>query len=200
MRFILLIIILLLAISGYTQQPVATPEMFTSVSNSKLYPYIDGIYKPYKPSVSPDFKSMTNALTARKARYEYAHNIITTELEKLQKLTLVNKWNKGFLEDNRALINDWMDKNYAHADVGIEENFNTVLDYVTSLYRIESIKAELQLLNSIQQEINRLRQKDPETFQHSERYEQIKSALVKLQGVTPAMIPGVAVEFGIVEK
>ena len=88
-------------------------------------------------------------------------------------------------------------QNYKKVDFAIYNNFSSWLEFYTQIYEIPSIKNEMILLNGIDKEIRRIRQKDPDSFHRSERYKELGSVLAELQTIRADSIPSLSWKYGL---
>ena len=178
-------------------QETITVDILSAVSNSKNYLFVGVTYKNHTPTFTPDFNMIADVLSRMQARYDYNHEILTTEYRKLLNLQLVNSWNQSFLVEQRKKVTAWLEKNYTQIDISEPANFENVLTIITVLFKMDSIAEELKLLNKINKEIERLKLADPDNFYKSARFEDMKKALNKLKSYDRMKVGEIAVEYGL---
>ena len=148
-----------------------------SYSLEITYSYSTGSYQPY----SPDMNFYGNALAQMQARYDRNHAILSKEYYKLKDLNLINVNNKTTLNNYRANRLNWIYNAISTWDLGNESNTSNIRNYCCEIYSYTGVKNELNLLQSCQIELNRIKYKDPDNFLYSKRYNSIMKTLEKLK-------------------
>ncbi|MEY3498677.1 MAG: hypothetical protein RL308_346 [Bacteroidota bacterium] len=166
----------------YTQTLIYSLEITYSSSN--------GSYQPW----SPDLNFYGNALAEMQARYDRNHSILSKEYFKLKDLKLINSTNLSTLNNYRAARLTWIYNSISSWDLGNESNTANIRNYCCEIYSNSSIRNEITLLQSCQNELNRIKSKDPDNFLYSKRYQSIMKTLDKLKNCSTSAIEGLSWE------
>lgn len=179
-------------------QSYMSQSQLNVIVNITNYSYSNNFYLPYNPY--PQY-SMTDIwggmLQARQDRYDYAFNILKTEMNKLKNLELVNDYDAALLNNTRNQIIAYTQQNFTKVDLSIYDNFTSWLNYFTSIYSVASVKQEITLLKSINAELNRIRYKDPDNFYKSDRYKDLMNALSELKTIDKDSISSLSWKYGL---
>jgi hypothetical protein len=152
------------------------------------YSSSSGFYQPYSPYVS-----LGNALATMQARYDKNHAIISKEWGKLLSLDLINLNNKATLKQHQETISAEVKMN-CKGDLGNQAYADGWIEYVTQTFRIQSIKDEILLLQSCQNELTRIKYKDPDNYLYSKRYKSIMKTLDLLKNCSTSEIKNLSWE------
>jgi len=166
----------------YTQILMYSVEINYSNSN--------GSYQPW----SPDWNFYGNALAQMQARYDRNHSILSKEYFKLKDLKLINSTNQSTLNNYRAARLSWIYNAIKSWDLGNESNTANIRNYCCEIYSYSSIKNEITLLQNCQNELNRIKYKDPDNYLYSKRYQSIMKTLDKLKNCSTSEIEGMSWE------
>ncbi|MCB9336147.1 MAG: fibrobacter succinogenes major paralogous domain-containing protein [Flavobacteriales bacterium] len=129
-----------------------------------------------------------NSLASSQSRYDYNHNIVSTEYGRLWNLELINNSNKTILAKYKAMIKNEIDVNSTHADFSKESITQEYISFISQPFNVPSIKDEIKLLQSCQTELNRIKYKDPNNYIYSKRYKAISKTLELLENCEPSQI------------
>jgi hypothetical protein len=146
------------------------------------YSSASGYYQPYSP-----YMSYGNALATMQARYDKNHAIISKEWGKLLSLELINITNKSTLKQYQETISAQVKMN-CKGDLGNQAYADGWIEYITQIFRIQTIKDEILLLQSCQRELNRIKYKDPDNYIYSKRYKSIMKTLDLLKNCSTSEI------------
>ena len=152
-------------------------------------------YNPY-PSYSM-FDAMESILSSKQKKYDYAIKILSTEIRKLRDLELINDYNNSLLETHKNRVVVLSEGKASQVDFSIYSNFTEMLNYVTWIYTIQSVKSEMNLLTSINNELYRIKIKDPDNFYKSERYKELGNVLNELKTISHDSIPNLSWKYGL---
>jgi len=166
----------------YTQILIYSIEINYSNSN--------GSYQPW----SPDYNFYGNAMAQMQARYDRNHSILSKEYFKLKDLKLINSSNQSTLSNYRTTRLGWIYNSIKSWDLGNESNTANIRNYCCEIYSYSSIKNEISLLQSCQTELNRIKNKDPDNYLYSKRYQSIMKTLEKLKNCSTSEIQGLSWE------
>lgn len=184
--------------SGAKAQSYMTQNQVNIIFNITTYSYSNNTYMAYNPYPG---KSMVDVwggmMRAMQARYDYAHNILSTEYRKLKNLELINIYNVEGLNVNRNAIIAYSEPNYSKVDFTIYANFSSWLTYITSIYQHPSIKQEITLLKAVNTELNRIKNNDPDNFYKSDRYKDLNSVLSDLKTINKDSISTLNWKYGL---
>jgi len=171
-----------------------TSDDLIIVGQTTSFTYSGNSYVPF----TPDWNFYNNALTTMQARYDYNYQRINGEYGKLLKLKLINPENQKILNEYQIFIDNKIKNTHTdNIDWSIDKNANSYLNFITQVYKIESIKSEIKLLQNIQYELIRIKYKDPDNFYHSKRYEELISALRDLKNSGASEINNIAWKYGL---
>ncbi|MDR3713050.1 MAG: hypothetical protein P4L51_09570 [Puia sp.] len=185
-------------ISGAKAQSYLDQTQLKIVINITSYYYSNEAYQAYNPYPGYSMLNVWNGmLSALQERYDYAHNILSTEYRKLQELELVNAYNSELLTSTRNQINAYSESYYSKVDFSNYNNFSSWLKYFTSIYAVPSVRQEIALLSAINKEMYRLKYKDPDHFYKSERYRDLGTVLSELKTIDKDSIPTLSWKYGL---
>jgi hypothetical protein len=179
-------------------QSYISQNQLTVVLNVNNYYYANGVYIVYNPYPGYSIMDiMGRALFDRQRKYDYAHNVLSTEFQKLKKLELINYDNLAILNNTRKTIIEYAAENYSKVDFSIYNNFVSWLDYFTAIYKIPSVKNEISLLNAVNSELSRIKRQNPDNFYKSDRYKELGQALSSLQTINKDSISTISWKYGL---
>jgi len=139
--------------------------------------YTNNTYKPF----SPDMDFYGNALAQMQARYDRNRAMLSNEYFKLKDLKLINTANQAILDNYKAQRLVKIHNAIKYNDLGNDYNTNQIKNYCCEIYSYPSIKNEITLLQSCQNELNRIKNNNPDNFIYSVRYQSIMKTLDHLK-------------------
>lgn len=166
----------------YTQILLYSFEIKYSSSNGSYIPW------------SPDWNIYGDALRQMQARYDRNHSILSKEYYKLKDLKLINTINQSALNNYKTARLNNIYKYISTWDVSNDANFAKIRNYICEIYSYQSIKSEINLLQSCQTELIRIKFKDPDNYIYSTRYQSIMKTLDKLKNCSTSEIEGLSWE------
>jgi len=161
--------------------------------NSPNYQFIGLVYKT---SSGIDMNSMRDLLETKTGQYEYGMRLVVSEIKKAQALTLINKYNNVTLKNFQDKLSV-ASNNFASWDFSLPQNVNKALEFVTWIYTVESIREEINLLHLVNDEIVRLKDRDPDNFFRSNRYAEMKLVLSKMKDCNYSQFKDIKMEYGL---
>lgn len=164
--------------------------------NSSKYEFVGIIYKPYQPAYSPDFNSMRDMLRRKTEQYQHGLNIVVTEIKKGEALKLINKYNNDILSEYQSKLKKASDS-FSGWDYSLPQNVNKALEFITWIYTVKSVRDEINLLQLVNNEILRLKAKDPDNFFRSKRFDEMKLVLSKIKDCDTDKFEDLKMEFGL---
>ena len=158
-------------------QPVSV-EYINIITTSANYTFIGIEYQPdYSNTYSPDWDFLQNVYQVKQAQYDRGHEICSREYNKLMSLKLVNLENQKVLQNYQNQVASWASVNFKKYDFSLQENVNTVVNYFTGIYKIKSIRDELNLLKQLNDFNLFVLTADPLKYNKGNMYEQLNSIL-----------------------
>ncbi len=192
--FLITFVLLIKIIPHVHCQSYLSQNQMNVILNINNYNFINKNYIPYRPYINEGLES---TLATRQAQYDYAVKVVSTEIQKLKNLELINLGNLTILENHRNKVISFAQNEWINVDLSINSNFTNMLNYVTWIYSIESVKFEIAILKSVNNEIIRLKNGDPNNFYKSERYKELGSVLNDLKTIDRNSISKLAWDHGL---
>ena len=144
----------------------------------------------------PDFGFYERMLDKSTSQYDVGFNKVQKSYTTLMNTVLINKQNVAvfnvYRENTRVQLKD-----VSRVDFSIDANVSSALSVINQYYTVQSIRDEIQLLNSIKTEISNIKISNPTTFTSSDRYKELTSIFSELQNCKPEEISGLALKHGI---
>ena len=177
-KLVFLLNVLTILSLNVTAQNVITYEKTNILSLSIQYNITQS---RYSANQSAYFDSYTLAMASLQERYDMGYYYVKSELSKVINLKLVNKTNSTYLDFfKKARMPYW--KSISNADLTKNEVVQSCIDNIVDLYKINpSIVDELKLLQSCNNELSRIKFKDPDNYIYSRRYKSIAMVLLELE-------------------
>ncbi len=141
------------------------------ISYSIKITYSGNAYYPSEP-----YGSSGNIMGQLQARYDRNTKMISDEWGKVEYMELINKSNKKYLEEYKQMLRVGM-KSSGNVDFGYQPNADQYIEYITQIYKVPSIRAEIKLLQRCNSEFNRIKYADPNNYPNSKRYKSISKVL-----------------------
>jgi hypothetical protein len=182
------------AFASLTLGQTISYQSISIVQNSVSYYYSGDTYS----YTAPSSVSLGDALASAQARFDYYHKMISNEYFKLKDLQLINKTNQASLSSFKVDALPWVKKMGSTTNVGDSKWANEILKYCCQLYTWPSIKQEIELLNAINLELNRLKREFPGTFHTTDRYKEIGTVLSTLESCSTSEIAKLAWDHGLI--
>ncbi len=145
---------------------------------------------------TPDYNFYGNAMATLQGRFDYNHQRVSNSYGKLLNVKLTNTQNIKILDYYQSKAKEEA-KNAASVDFSNDANAESWIAYFNQVFKIESIKNEMILLDNIYSEIKRLKYKDPDNFYHSKRYSEMADALNELKDCNPDDIGKIGWKYGL---
>jgi hypothetical protein len=186
---------LLSALNNRTTNYNITSIDLTIIEQSVNYYYINNTYNSNYGAGANGFYG--NVLATKQAQYDYNYKRVSQEYGKLLRLELINIPNQTWLNKNRKIIQNYVQTNSSNVDFGNDANAESYIEYITQVYKVESIRDEIKLLHSINNELIRIKNKDPDNFYKSERYTELGKALSELRDCEMGGISKIAWKYGL---
>jgi hypothetical protein len=125
-------------------------EYLNIVTSSANYTYVGVNYQPdYNWMPNSGWGAVQDLLSARTSLYEKGFGIVDNEYTKLINLNLINQQNRLKLVAHQNEIKSWAKLNISKYDFSIQSNVTSVVNYITSIYKLSPIRDEIRLLNDI---------------------------------------------------
>ena len=185
--------------SGINETNTTIVEMtsyeLSIIQESYEFYYSIGYYTPFQP----DYKLYRNPLAALQARSDNNFHRINREWGKLTRVKLINLQNVELLNQWQNNISNYMyNSGVKYVDLSFDENARQIISYITQPLNIGSIKNELILLQKINNELYRIKNKDPDNFYNSKRYTELGKAINELKNCDPAQINQIGWKYGLI--
>ena len=148
-------------------------------------------------SYSSPYFSTAKVLNTLQKRYDYYHGMVSNEWGRLENFELLNASNKVTLNNHKITIRNYFDQNnkFTHVDWAQNGQFAVELvNRISAIYNNSNIKNEISLLQSCQTELSRIKNKDPDNYLYSKRYQSIMKTLEKLKNCSTSEIQGLSWE------
>jgi len=146
MKWLMVAILLPLCLTAKSQVSV---DILSIVQNSNRFTFIGITYQPDEYLFTPNYGNMADGLAALQARYDAAHRLCSHEYQKLLQLSLVNDNNSAILNNYRQAVVDWGKTNFRKMDLAQPSIKNSVLEFITRVYTVQSVRNELSILNEL---------------------------------------------------
>lgn len=174
-KFIFILLLLSAAFCLYSQS--YSIKYRETLSYSMKIWYSGGSYNSYNSYYGNESRT-ANIL---QARLDANRKWLSEEYGKLKYAEFVNPYNKTL---HRNWLRDYEDdiRNAGHYDLSnnrTAERF--VSEYIGKFFNISTIKAEIELLKSLNSELYRIQREDPNNYIYSKRYKAINETLRKLE-------------------
>ncbi len=143
---IILLIIFISNLNGQTLQV----DYLNATINSTQYTFLGIRYEHEEITFKPDYELLKTALQKKQARYDAGLDLVLKEYNKAIRMELINKQNLNVLKEFKSNLENFKYK-FAGWDFSLPQNVNSVLEYITQIYKNEGIRNEiivLQKLNS----------------------------------------------------
>lgn len=140
------------------------------------------------------------SLRTRQARYDYYHNMINTAWKAIKNANFINNKNRFYLAKKNSYVeNDMRENNqYKHVDLSVNGDFaNSYSEWITDVFNIPSVKAEVKLLKAVYSEYYRLKNNYPNDFHLRDRYKELLYALDELVDCSPDKIGEISIRYGL---
>lgn len=167
-------------LSSYGQSYYLSQTYISAMSVSYKIRYYSG---SYSPSYSDSYYF---AIRSRQAAYNAGRETVQNELYKLYYTLddiLISKCNRpkynNFVAEVKAKANTW-----GSWDLSYRQNVDALVNYITQIYNWESIKAEIKLVQSCDEELNRIKSTNPDDYIYSKRYKAICKTMQLLENCT----------------
>jgi len=135
-------------------------SVLSVIENSSSYTFIGVTYKPDTYLFKPDYNTLSDVLNTLDQRYEAAHKLCSYEYSKLQKLKLLNRDNILILQKHQTEVAQWAKVNFKKMNLADDRIKSSVLEFITKVYKVESIRNEIILLQSINNSLKILSESD----------------------------------------
>ena len=146
----------------------------------------------------PDFDLMDNSLSRVNNQYQSGVAAVKNAYSAIVNIELINKFNIAILKTYKDNVEVYVNRNdVKNADYSMPANVNGVCNTINRYLQVQSIKNEINLLNKIWSEFNRLKEKNPENFASSDRYKELQQVLNSLENCPVNEIGSLAWKHGI---
>jgi len=159
-------------------QPFISNE---TVSILKLSIQFNIVQKTYVPNQSSYFDTHALAMATLQERYDRGFNYVRHELHKVLNLKLLNEENRNYLQSFiEARMSYW--KSYSNVNLANSSEVKNCIDNIIDIYKLRpSIINEIELLKSCNNELTRIKYKDPDNYIYSKRYKAIAIVIKQLE-------------------
>ena len=177
-KFILLVsYCFLLSFNQTKAQTFISYEKTTTLNLSVKYTIMQNNYIPNSSQyIDPYYMSMA----MMQERYDRGYYYVRSELEKVINLKLINKNNISLLETfKNKRMPLW--RSYSNADLTKENVVQNCINGIVDIYKFVDIIDEIKLLQSCNNELSRIKIKDPDNYFYTKRYKAIAITLNYLE-------------------
>lgn len=176
-KFFLIYHLLFLLCCSAFSQIVISYEKINILSLSTQYTIRQSIYNPNQAAF---LDANTLAMASLQERYDKGFYFVKYELNKVINLKLLNKENISLLQTfKNKKMPFW--KSISNADLSKEEVVQKCISDITEIYKFRDIIAEIKLLQNCNNELTRIKIKDPDNYINSKRYKSISITLNNLE-------------------
>lgn len=148
------------------------------ISYSYKISYTSGSYSSY----NNNYHSESYIANTLQARLDANRKWLSEEYGKLKYAEFINSYNKTLHSDWLRDYEDDIRNAPRHYDLSNNRTAESfVYEYIGKFFNISSIKAEIELLKSINGELYRIQMEDPNNYIYSKRYKAINETLKKLE-------------------
>lgn len=132
---------------------------------------------------SPNFDLLQRGLNTLTQRYEAGFAIVSQEYRKLMDLKLMNEKNKLVLKEYQTSVERWANASLSKYDFSINSNVQNVVEFITRAYNDTYIKAEILLLQAVNDKYWQVKLNPRQGLCQKNSYESINSFLDKIKNI-----------------
>ena len=186
------LLLFIISLNCYSQYNI-TYKQLNIISYSSNINYVNNNF-------SPDYNSTANTLRTLQARYDYYYKMLNTSWGKIRFCELINKENNKIIRNKDVQIENYLNANnhFKHIDLGRNGDFVVkVCNWMTDVFNQPNIKAEIKVLQAINNEYYRLKNTYPDDFYKRERYLELGKVLNIIENCSPLDIGKIGMEYGL---
>lgn len=189
MKCFLLILLVGIGSTSWAQNYTVTYTQLRIISYSVNITYVNNQYKA--PS------NYQGTLNTMQARYDYYYSMVNTAWGKVRDCELINKVNNGVVRRHDREIESYL-KPYSRVDWARNGDAAIkIRNWILSVFDLQNIKTEIQVLQAINKEYNRLKRSYPDDFHKRDRYFELGKVLKLIETCSPNEVGDLGMQYGL---